>query len=107
MDNAAEVARYICKIHIPATEEDRVACLRTLKMMNLHHGTLFPDAIGASRFCNEWVGSQEIGSTETEKEDQSNIRSGETTRRPTGPTVGAEGQNLVRLSKNWLLASWT
>ncbi|MEZ5818915.1 MAG: FRG domain-containing protein [Hyphomicrobiaceae bacterium] len=58
MDDAAKVAEYICKIHIPCDANDRLACMRTLKMMNLHHGTLFPDPIGASRYCNDWCGSR-------------------------------------------------
>ncbi|NOU07567.1 MAG: FRG domain-containing protein [Hyphomicrobiaceae bacterium] len=57
MDNPQKVAEYICKIHIPQHDGERTNCMRSLKMMNIHHGTLFPDAIGASLYCNEWFGS--------------------------------------------------
>jgi hypothetical protein len=52
-DNATDIANYICKIHVP--NERRLACLSMLRKMNIHHGNLFPDATGASRFCNDWL----------------------------------------------------
>jgi hypothetical protein len=59
-DDPATVAEYICKIHVPNSPEARNTCLRALRMMNIHHGTLFPDAIGASLYCNNWVGSLSV-----------------------------------------------
>lgn len=58
MDDPAEVGRYIFKIHIPNSVEDRRACLGMLRKMNIHHGSLFPDPIGASLYCNEWFGGR-------------------------------------------------
>lgn len=45
-----ELARYLCKIYIP--NQDREECLRHLRMMNVHHASLFPDLIGAASYCN-------------------------------------------------------
>lgn len=56
MDNPADVGRYIFKIHIP--NEERRECLNMLRKMNIHHGSLFPDPIGASLYCNEWFGGR-------------------------------------------------
>lgn len=53
VDDANDIAKYICKIHIP--NDRRAACLSMLRKMNIHHGNLFPDATGASRFCNDWL----------------------------------------------------
>ena len=44
------LAHYICKIYIK--NEDREGCLRSLRRMNVHHASLFPDLIGASDYCN-------------------------------------------------------
>lgn len=44
------LARYICKIYV--RNEERDACLRHLRRMNVHHASLFPDLIGASEYCN-------------------------------------------------------
>jgi hypothetical protein len=44
------LAQYICKIYI--RNEDRQGCLRSLRRMNVHHASLFPDLIGASDYCN-------------------------------------------------------
>lgn len=53
-DNLSEqLKHYIQKIHIPNTE--RMNCLATLRKMNIHNGTLFPDAKGASLYCNDWL----------------------------------------------------
>ena len=50
-ETEAEVlACYICKIYIK--NEDREGCLRSLRRMNVHHASLFPDLIGASDYCN-------------------------------------------------------
>lgn len=52
-DNPNDVAKYISKMHIP--NSGRVECLASLRKMNIHHANLFPDAGGASRFCNDWL----------------------------------------------------
>lgn len=44
------LACYICKIYI--SNEERDACLRHLRRMNVHHASLFPDLLGASEYCN-------------------------------------------------------
>lgn len=44
------LARYICKIYI--RNEERDACMRHLRRMNVHHASLFPDLLGASEYCN-------------------------------------------------------
>lgn len=44
------LARYICNIYI--RNEERDACLRHLRRMNVHHASLFPDLLGASEYCN-------------------------------------------------------
>ena len=56
MDDPEEVGRYIFKMHIP--NEERWECLNMLRKMNIHHGSLFPDPIGASLYCNEWFGGR-------------------------------------------------
>jgi hypothetical protein len=53
VDDPKEVAKYLCKVHIPNSAADRRNCLRWLRKMNIHHGSLFPDLIGASGYCNE------------------------------------------------------
>lgn len=49
-DEAQELARYICKIYIK--NEDRRGCLKNLQRMNVHHASLFPDLVGASKYSN-------------------------------------------------------
>lgn len=44
------LAQYICKVYIG--NEDREGCLKTLRRMNVHHASLFPDLLGASDYCN-------------------------------------------------------
>lgn len=54
VDSPDELAKYICKIHIPLEDEEvRMECFKTLRKMNLHHASLFPDLIGSSNHCNE------------------------------------------------------
>lgn len=49
-EQPAILAKYICKIYI--RNEERDACLRHLRRMNVHHASLFPDLLGASEYCN-------------------------------------------------------
>jgi hypothetical protein len=42
---------YMLKINLPDSE--RLTILKHLRQMNIHHGTLFPDLIGASKYCND------------------------------------------------------
>jgi hypothetical protein len=57
VDSAEDLSKYICKIHIPVEdEEERMDCFKTLRKMNLHHVSLFPDLIGSSLHCNELLG---------------------------------------------------
>ena len=50
---AKELSRFIFKVHIP--NDDRGGCLDMLRKMNIHNGSLFPDAQGASLYCNDWL----------------------------------------------------
>lgn len=47
------IAKYICKIYIK--NEDQHGCLKYLRLMNVHHASLFPDLIGASDYCNAYL----------------------------------------------------
>ena len=51
-DEAEILAGYICKILIRNDGNERDACVRHLRRMNVHHASLFPDLIGASEYCN-------------------------------------------------------
>lgn len=51
-ESVLEVANQICKIYVPNSADDRSACLRHLRQMNVHPASLFPDLIGASEYCN-------------------------------------------------------
>lgn len=57
-NEAEELAKYICKIYIP--NEERAECLRHLRMMNVHHASLFPDLLGAAQYCNILVAEEAI-----------------------------------------------
>lgn len=63
-EEAQELAKYICKIYIP--NEERGECLRHLRMMNVHHASLFPDLLGASQYCNVLVAQEAITHREAE-----------------------------------------
>ncbi|MBF2755870.1 MAG: FRG domain-containing protein [Gammaproteobacteria bacterium AqS3] len=53
-DNEAFLlSKYLHKIHIPNIGREEY--LDVLKKMNIHHGSLFPDAFGAAQFANEWL----------------------------------------------------
>lgn len=51
------LAQFICKIYI--RNEDREGCLKTLRRMNVHHASLFPDLLGASDYCNILIEEEE------------------------------------------------
>ncbi len=55
-DEARVLSQYICKIYIP--NEHRTECLRQLRLMNVHHASLFPDLIGAASYCNILVADE-------------------------------------------------
>jgi len=55
IDDPKELSTYICKVHIPNSSEIRRNYLQQLRKMNIHYGSLFPDVIGASGFCNEII----------------------------------------------------
>ncbi len=52
---AKDLSKYVFKLHVPNSIEDRKDCLETLRQMNIHAGNLFPDPGGASQFCNDWL----------------------------------------------------
>lgn len=60
------LARYICKIYI--RNEERDACLRHLRRMNVHHASLFPDLLGASEYCNIIATETEIACSVQQRE---------------------------------------
>ena len=68
---ASEIANYVCKIHVPNV--DRSACLDILRKMNIHNGSLFPDALGASLFCNDWLDRLIVEETENEAEARTRL----------------------------------
>ncbi|MGE0200781.1 MAG: FRG domain-containing protein [Candidatus Melainabacteria bacterium] len=54
VDNPDELRQFICKMHVATKDDDeRIGCLKWLRKMNIHHGSLFPDLIGSSSYCNE------------------------------------------------------
>lgn len=55
IDDPMELSKYICKIHLPNSSDVRRICLQHLRKMNIHYGSLFPDVIGASGYCNELI----------------------------------------------------
>lgn len=60
------LARYVCKIYI--RNEERDACLRHLRRMNVHHASLFPDLLGASEYCNVLTTEAEMAAAVQERE---------------------------------------
>jgi hypothetical protein len=63
-EEAGELAKYICKIYIP--NEERAECLRHLRMMNVHHASLYPDLLGAAQYCNVLVAQDAIALRQVE-----------------------------------------
>lgn len=63
-EEAAVLSRYLCKIYVP--NEHRGECLRQLRMMNVHHASLFPDLIGAASYCNIVVAEEAQAMREAE-----------------------------------------
>ncbi len=55
-DEARVLSQFICKIYVP--NEHRTECLRQLRLMNVHHASLFPDLIGAASYCNILVADE-------------------------------------------------
>lgn len=47
------ISKYICKIYIK--NDNQSSCLKNLRLMNVHHASLFPDLIGASDYCNAYL----------------------------------------------------
>jgi FRG domain-containing protein/restriction endonuclease HindI-like protein len=70
-DEAKELAKYICKIYIP--NEERDACLRHLRMMNVHHGSLFPDLFGAAQYCNILAAEEAVHYRQSEVEREARV----------------------------------
>lgn len=72
-EEAAVLAQYICKIYIP--NEERAECLRHLRMMNVHHASLFPDLLGAAQYCNVLVAQDAIDLRQAEMAQRAEPRS--------------------------------
>jgi hypothetical protein len=99
-DEAGVLAKYLCKIYIP--NEDRTDCLRHLRMMNVHHASLFPDLIGASSFCNIMVAEE----AQQMREDEIAKRKLQETEKPvpeaTEEAVVEPGEALIAALQNVL-----
>lgn len=61
------LANYICKIYIKNI--DREGCIKSLRKMNVHHASLFPDLLGASDYCNLLI-EEEQREYEIEKSEE-------------------------------------
>lgn len=56
IDDPDILKNYIFKVHIPMKDEnDRLNCFQSLRKMNIHHSSLYPDLIGSSSHCNELI----------------------------------------------------
>lgn len=94
-DEAKELAKYICKIYIP--NEERAECLRHLRMMNVHHASLFPDLLGAAQYCNIMVAEEAIAYRQSEIERKAQPETPATeapTAKPAIPATEGEVQTL-------------
>jgi hypothetical protein len=97
-DEAQELAKYICKIVIP--NEERADCLRHLRMMNVHHASLFPDLLGAAQYCNIMVAEEAIDyrQSEIERKAQPEVPHIETqAATPETPAMEGDVQTLRQL----------
>ncbi|MGB0712137.1 MAG: FRG domain-containing protein, partial [Gammaproteobacteria bacterium] len=72
---ARELAGYLCKIYIP--NEKRIECLRHLRMMNVHHASLFPDVPGAAQYCNVMVAEEVMDRREAAFESSEDVTTAE------------------------------
>lgn len=95
-EEAKELSRYICKIYVP--NEERVECLRHLRMMNVHHASLFPDLLGASQYCNVLVAQEAIVLRQSElaQQNKPDTPSGETPATPSTAAVSPEQIQSLR-----------
>lgn len=50
--NCIDEERSLIKIEFPGLRDFRKNALRKLHLMNINHSTIFPDLIGASKYCN-------------------------------------------------------
>ena len=66
------LAKYICKIYIK--NEEREACIRHLRRMNVHHASLFPDLIGASEYCNILISEDYIRQLEERRRRENEMK---------------------------------
>jgi hypothetical protein len=101
-EEAGVLARYICKIYIP--NEDRVNCLRHLRMMNVHHASLFPDLIGASEFCNIMVAEEAVQLREAEISRHRQEENGTSPAATTSAPVMEPVQDLITAFQSALTA---
>ena len=79
------LARYICKIYIK--NEERDACVRHLRRMNVHHASLFPDLIGASDYCNILTAEAEQAAEISRQAPKTATSTHTPTPEPTGPAA--------------------
>lgn len=82
------LARYICKIYI--RNEERDACVRHLRRMNVHHASLFPDLNGASDYCNILTAEAERQDEIARQAAKAAASAAAPTLEPAGPAAEAE-----------------
>jgi len=80
------LARYICKVYI--RNEERDACLRHLRRMNVHHASLFPDLIGASDYCNITTAEAEEEARLAQAAERERSTATQIVQEPSVPSVG-------------------
>lgn len=94
-DEAIELAKYICKIYIP--NEERAECLRHLRMMNVHHASLFPDLLGAAQYCNIMVAEEAIDYRQQAIESKVQPDEHQAEAAPTPPEISVEQDDVQSL----------
>ncbi len=94
-DEARELAKYICKIYIP--NEERAECLRHLRMMNVHHASLFPDLLGAAQYCNIMVAEEAIDYRQQAIESKAQSEEPQVEAAPTPPAIPVEQDDVQSL----------